>query len=415
MSRRAAAAVFAAAHALSACGGGSSLDATSSGDAGSSPVAACPGLVLSGEPIGGTFSVLGLASATDDGALVSVVLRDLSPQSPPSALGSTTLSPWGSWPPSDAPVFTACPQCALTGEVLAGPALPAAQPGFSLLAQQVNDPDDWESAETVLFPAVDAGTNYDSSPTEVSWTPPLGDTVALERGASGHLTAFSHRVTGHVSLAYIDAATLALQPIDDVVCPGVFSRRSIARVQGGFLVAAVSTQSFGDCASAGDIEVPRVQVVRIDEATKQHTITASFATTSTTSYVALAKRTEGAWLIWQSADGYGENPGSIHVLRLSESGAVLGPVVRLTGDEDGLFAWSSTAMGPRLVVALGHGDIADIQFRVLDDDGVVRVNHFDMSPWPHLMAAPRALLASADGTRFLLAGGEHVARFECAR
>lgn len=403
-----------------ACGGRSTLlDAAASSDAGAPAPpagAACSEVVLSGAPIGDTFSIFDLVPATEDGARVNVVFRDVTPDHPPPAeISSITLSPWGAWPPSAAPTFTVCPHCE-GQDLLAAPALPAAQPGFSLLMRDFAKPGDWNSVEMVLFPAVAAETNYDPSPAEVSWPPPdWGPSqVALERGASGHLTALYYETYERLGLSYIDGATLGVQHVGDVACPGDTSRRGIAPVQGGFLFAALSRYPLGDCASGDALEQPAVEVMRIDEATKQHTITASLGTMAYPRYVALAKRAEGAWLVWQSTDPYYEEPYSIQAVPLSESGEVVGPIVQLTQDGDGVFAVDATAMGPRLVVAGFAGSNADLRLVVLDDDGVVKESTFDMSPWMGIQHAPHRLLASPDGTKLLFAGAQYVARFECA-
>ncbi len=85
-------------------------------------------------------------------------------------------------------------------------------------------------------------------------------------------------------------------------------------------------------------------------------VTASVDTMGLVGPAMLVRRAEGAWLVWQTTDGYNETYGPVSAVPLSESGEIAGPVVPGHASEDQTAIRAATVMGSKLVVA-GIGNV----------------------------------------------------------
>ncbi|APR75745.1 Hypothetical protein A7982_01091 [Minicystis rosea] len=81
---------------------------------------ACDDIVLSGMPIAYDAEISAPILATEDGLLVSVLRQE------DQGIVASTFEPWGAWPTSAPPSFTACASC-MGGSRVASPAMPEAR------------------------------------------------------------------------------------------------------------------------------------------------------------------------------------------------------------------------------------------------------------------------------------------------
>jgi hypothetical protein len=399
--------------ALVACGGRSALldaapSATPRADAG-----ACAALVVSGPPLGGFFAVPSLVPPSEDGAQVSVV-HEVEVPGGGVATVAASFAPWGDWPAGLPPAVTACVDCKAFGIVIpVSPALPSAQPAFAMLADDPVPTDGGLPAgfTTVFHPAAPSGAASITLP-----APTFG--VALARGAAGHLLAFADAPgpdTSLVGLMYAGAGAPEGQLLGDVGC--LYEPVSVIPVPGGFLVSVLSSlaTSAGPCDWQAEL---RLTVLRVDEATRQITVTASLPDTQDLLFAALAGGAagEGGWLVYQTTDSYFGSIGPDRAVRVSASGELEGPTVELSapGDDGGFQARAVARMGSRLVVAgpLSEAALGTVSLLLRDDDGQVSRVSPDLGPGAD--ARRVTLLPSPDGSQLLVGQWSGVARLSCA-
>jgi hypothetical protein len=400
--------------ALVACGGRSALlDAAPPSAPPPADGGPCATLVVTGPPLGGFFAVPSLVRTTEVGAQVSVV-HEVEVPGGGVAIVARAFAPWGDWPAGLPPAVTACVACQADGIVIpVSPALPSAQPAFAMLADHLVPTDGGPPAgfTTVLHPAVPAGAASITLP-----APTFG--VALARGAAGHLLAFADApgpATSLVGLTYAGAGAPDGQFLGDVGC--LYEPVSIVPVPGGFLVSVLSSlaTSAGPCDWQAGL---RLTVLRVDEATRQITVTASLPDTQDLLFAALAGGAagEGGWLVYQTTDSYFEWVGPDRAVRVSASGEIAGPIVELSapGDDGGFRAAAVTMMGSRLVVAgpLSGVEPGTVSLLLRDDDGQVSRLSPDLGPGSD--ARRVTLLPSPDGRQLLVGQWLGVARLSCA-
>jgi hypothetical protein len=413
----------------------SSSSSSSSSGAGGAP-SACDQLLLTGAPITYEPTSLehgsrpSLVPATDDGSLVSVALARQpveGPRVPPIRIVDASFSPWGDWPSTLGPVDQVC---SFGRDAFAvAPAMAAGQPSFATL---FHVPTSSFPSNMYLAPSASPKTSYDPFPEGISWdVAEQAWPVALARGATGMLAAYQIGLGSYsyMGLALVDGASLSVVvPYADVACgDGPFPAAAVA-AQGGFLIATASGREFLECGL--DDLVPgradEVQVMRFDQAKMKLTLSASFKEPDALAHIALAKRSEGAWVVWQNNGASSEVPPPISAARLDEGGLPVGPVFPIThhGQTTGPFAAAS--VGPLLAVA--WVDWLDTSYPTLrldlfDEAGAfVTGSSINTGPaW--LYNASLSLLPSPDGRQLLLAWSDiasldpatvRVARFSCA-
>ncbi len=412
-----------------------STSSTTGGSGGAPP--ACQALVLSGPPI--TYepsssehgSRPSLVPATDDGALVSVVfLREPleGPYEGPSRVASATLSPWGSWPSSLGPEDQAV---GFFGDPFAAaPAMPEAQPGFSVLFYL---PTNSFPSDMFLAPAVATGTSYDPFPAGVSWDAwePAWPS-ALARGASGHLAAYQLGMgpSSYLSVALVDAPSGDMTVMPEVACASAPFTVDAIPAAGGFLVATATGRPFGACPLDDGIPGPATEldVIRLDQETMTLSLAASFEEIDPIAHVALAPRADGAWLVWQSTGASAESPPPIQAVPLDEQGAPAGAVFSVTGSGQTTGPFAAAALGARLAVAwIDWLDPSSptIRLDLFDEEGAFVSGASLGTSGAWLYDASLALLASPDGTALLASWADEsdqpppapatvrVARFAC--
>lgn len=411
----------------------SSTSSTSSGSGGAPP--ACDQLLLTGMPITvepTSFehgSRPSLVPATDDGSLVSVVLaRQLveGPSVPPIRIVDASFSPWGDWPSTLGPADQVC---SFGGDAFAvAPAMAAGQPGFATLFYL---PTSSFPSDMYFAPDASPQTSYDPFPKGISWD--AGEPawpVALARGATSTLAAYQIGVGSHsfMNLALVDSASLSVEVFASVACADAPFTAAAVPAQGGFLIATATGRAFGACMLDDGIPGPadEVQVMRFDQAKKQLTLSASFKEPDPLAHIALAKRGEGAWVVWQSNGASAEAPPPIRAARLDEGGLPVGPVFLITDDGETTGPFAAASVGPLLAVAwVDSLDPSSPTLRLdLFDEAGALVTGSSINTGPAwLYDASLSLLPSPDGRQLLLAWSDiaspdpatvRVARFSCA-
>lgn len=414
---------------------------TTSGGAGGAP-AACDALVLSGEPITPEAEPFEhglrprLVPAAGDGSLVSVVVARQAvegPAVPPARITRAEVAPWGAWPST---LGTEYQVCSFGGEAFAAaPAMPDARPGIAALFYL---PTAQFPSDMYLAPVVSARTSYDPFPDGVqwdAWEPAFA--AALARGGEGHLAAYELVLGGvsgtatYLGVSLVGAASLDVQPIDPVACAEAPFPADAAPIAGGFLVAAASGRPFGTCQRDDGVPGPadELQVIRIEEATHQTSLSASFQERDPLAHVALAAGGGGAWVVWQASGASALQPPPVRAMRLDEAGAPAGSVFQVTAEGATAGPIAAAALGSWLAVA--WVDAIDPSFPTLrvdlfDEAGAFRTGTSISTAPSWLFDASLSLLASPDGTQLLLAWSDvaasgmeaaavRVARFSCAQ
>lgn len=400
-------------------------------------------LYLSGDPI--TLDEVAdehesrprLVPATEDASLVSVALgRQMAegPASPPIRIVHAEFAPWGEWPSSLGQEY----QVFWSGgdSYAVAPAAPGSQPGLAALFYLPTG--DFPS-DMYLAPLVKAQAEYDWYPEGVQWDAwePAWAT-ALARGSSGHLAAYQLGLGGgrgpdtHLSLALVDA-TAGVKVIDHVACADARFPAETVPVKGGFLVATASGRPFGTCSLGDEIPGPadEIQVTWVVEATGELVLGATFQEPDPLAHIAhiaLARRPEGAWLVWQSNGASAFQPPPVRAVRLAELGGVAGSVFQVTDDGETTGPIAAAALGKKLAVA--WVDAADpsfpaIRVELFDEAGAL-VTSTSVLLGPAWIYEPSlSLLPSPDGSKLLLSWPDldssgaavsrvRVARFTCA-
>jgi hypothetical protein len=413
----------------------STAASSTTGGAGGSPLS-CAGLALSGEPITcePTPSEHGsrpsLVPATDDGSLVSVVFARTSVKSPNptfTRIVSATLSPWGTFPKS----LGVDLQASILGgdPFAAAPAMAAGQPGFSVLLYL---PTDEIPSYMHLAPSAAVATSYDPYPTGKAWgAGELAWPIALARGASGHLAVYELGIgpSAFMSLAVVDATSLDVSVANEVACASAPFAADAVPTKGGFLVATAAGRAFGDCPL--DDGVPGVakdlQILKVDEVTKEISLMALFEGVDAIAHIALAKRAahSGAWVVWQETGASSFIPPPIRAVPLDESGSQAGPIVDITSDGQTTGPFEATALGERLSVAWIDSldpSTPTIRLDLFDEVGMFVAGTSLSTGAAWLYDASLSLLASPDTTQLLVAWADgespapanvRVARFSC--
>lgn len=410
----------------------STSTASSSSGNGGAPQS-CNGLTLSGERITyeptpmdhGSRPIL--VPATDDGSLVSVVFAQApveSPSDPPIAVAGATFAPWGMWPSSLGPTARVV---GFGGDAFATARSPAAdQPGFSVLFYL---PTDSFPSDMYLAPAA-AGKSYDPFPQGISWDawePAWG--VALARGASGHLAAYEVGMgaDAFLSVAFVGGGSPTPFVIDEVACANAPFTADVAEVEGGYLLATAAGRKFGACPLDDGIPGPAkdLHVIRVDQATKQVSLAASFEGTDPLTHVALARRAQGAWVVWQENGASALTPPPIQAALLDETGAVAGPVFPIPATMGTLGPFAAAALGPNLVVAWVEAfdpSTPTLRLEVFSEAGTYLSSASINTAPSWLYDASLSLLPSPDGTQLLMAWADEaspeqamvrVVRFSC--
>jgi hypothetical protein len=417
----------------------SSTTSTGSG-VGGAP--ACDDLFLSGNPITSDAPLFEMATrprlvpATDGGKLVSVVLaRQLNegPTWPPTRIVHAQIEPWDVWPESLGAEYQVC---SFGGDAFeAAPALPAEQPGFATLFYL---PTGQFPSDMYLAPAVSPGASYDPFPQGTqwdAWEPAWG--VALARGSAGHLAAHEYTVGNgpnpptFLDVALVDAATPGVTVVPGVTCANTPFPAAAVPTSGGFLVATAAGRAFGACFDDDGAPGPadEVQVIRVDQASGQLTLSASFQDPDPIAHLALAGRADGAWLVWQNNGQSALQPPPVQAVRLDASGAVAGSIFQVTKDGETDRPFAAAALGPWLAVAwiaAFDASASVIHVDLFDESGAFVIGTSITTAPFGAPATSLSLLASPGDNQLLLAWAGivpspsvqatlQVARISCAK
>ena len=410
----------------------SSTSASSSGSGGA-PFE-CSSLFLSGSPI--TYGVSeaehgsrpALVPTTDDGAEVSVVhartaVDDTS--GAPPRIANVTFSPWGKWPSGLGGEHQVS---WLGGERFAvAPAWPAAQPGVATIFFL---PTDAFPSDIYFAPSAAPDQSYDPHPPGVSWNAwEPAAVVALARGSSFHLAAHQIGLASatFMTLVLVDEM-LGAVPIHDVTCASAPFPADIVTTASGFLVASASGRAFGACPLDDGIPGPadQLQVMKLDEAGKQLSLSFAFDEPDPLAHVVLAKAPHGAWVVWQNDGSSAFQPAPVRAVRLDEQGAPLGAVFAVVGDGQTSGPIAAAGVGPLLAVAWVDAldpSTPTLRLDLFDESGAwVSGSSVNTAPsWLHDPSL--SLLPSPDARSILLAWSDRdapapaavrVARFSCA-
>jgi hypothetical protein len=215
--------------------------------------------------------------------------------------------------------------------------------------------------------------------------------------------------------------------VNDVACASAPFTADVIPTKGGFLVATAAGSAFGQC-TLGDSDpglANDLQILKVDEATKEITVMALFEGVDPLAHVALAKRPEGAWVVWQETGASSLQPPPIRAALLDESGSQAGPLVNITSDGQTNGPFAAAALGERLAVAWIDAldpSTPTIRLDLFNEEGsFVAGTSLGTGPaW--LYDASLSLLASPDATQLLIAWTDmeppapanvRVARFSC--